>query len=117
MVRSSADYSHICRDSFFAPTGAWAFRTTVSGAGSYRGDMPFYARIFSADELVRGFRPGELGPDAIAARTAPSGAPVYSAAPACANFLTAVNAEYPFHLVGRTDAPAFLPHSSRLLPP
>src|SRR6266403_2174718 len=79
MVRSSAEYSHIFRDPFFAPTGAWAFRTTFSGAGSYRGDMPFYARLFTGDELVRGFRPGELSPDAVAARTAPSGAPVYSA--------------------------------------
>src|SRR6266852_8790329 len=71
MVRSSAEYSRIFRDPFFAPAGAWAFRTTFSGAGSYRGDMPFYARLFSGDELVRGFRPGELGPDAVAARTAP----------------------------------------------
>src|SRR5260370_13652911 len=117
MVRSSADYSHICRDSFFAPTGAWAFRTTVSGAGSYRGEMPFYARLFSGDELVRGFRPGELGPDAVAARTAPSGAPVYSAAPAGANFLTAGNAEHRFPLVGGTAAAAFFDLGSGFLFP
>ena len=117
MVRSSAEYSHIFRDPFFAPTGAWAFRTTFSGAGSYRGDMPFYARLFSGDELVRGFRPGELGPDAVTARTAASGAPVYSAAPAGANFLTAGNAEYRFTLAGGTEAAAFFDlGSSWLLP-
>jgi outer membrane protein insertion porin family len=117
MVRSSAEYSHIFRDPFFAPAGAWAFRTTFSGAGSYRGDMPFYARLFSGDELVRGFRPGELGPDAAAARTAPSGAPVYSAAPAGANFLTAGNAEYRFPLVGGTEAAAFFDLGSGFLFP
>ncbi len=63
MVRSSAEYGHIFRDPFFAPSGAWAFRTTFSGAGSYRGDMPFYARLFPGDELVRGLRQGELGQD------------------------------------------------------
>ncbi len=117
MVRSSAEYSHIFRDPFFAPTGAWAFRTTFSGAGSYRGEMPFYARLFSGDELVRGFRPGELSPDAVAARTAPSGAPVYSAAPAGANFLTAGNAEYRFPLVGGTEAAAFFDLGSGFLFP
>jgi outer membrane protein assembly factor BamA len=117
MVRSSAEYSHIFRDPFFAPTGAWAFRTTFGGAGSYRGDMPFYARLFSGDELIRGFRPGELGPDAVAARTAPSGAPVYSAAPAGANFLTAGNAEYRFPLAGGTEAAAFFDLGSGFLFP
>src|SRR5712692_7153414 len=117
MVRSSAEYSRIFRDPFFAPTGAWAFRTTLSGAGSYRGDMPFYARLFSGDELVRGFRPGELGPDAVAARTAPSGALVYSAAPAGANFLSAGNAEYRFPLPGGTEAAAFFDVGSGFLFP
>ncbi len=48
LVHSSAEYGRIFRDSFFAPAGAWAFRTTFSGAASYRGDMPFYARLFSS---------------------------------------------------------------------
>src|SRR5439155_7273123 len=65
MVHSSAEFGRIFRDPFFAPSGAWAFRTTFSGTGSYRGDMPFYARLFSSDELVRGLRPGELGPYAV----------------------------------------------------
>src|SRR6266478_2531902 len=117
MVRSSAEYSHVFRDPFFAPTGAWAFRTTFSGAGSYRGEMPFYARLFTGDELVRGFRPGELGPDAVTARSAASGAPIYSAAPAGANFLTAGNAEYRFPLVGGTEAAAFFDLGSGFLFP
>jgi outer membrane protein insertion porin family len=117
MVRSSAEYSHIFHDPFLAPTGAWAFRTTFSGAGSYRGDMPFYARFFSGDELVRGFRPGELGPYAVTARTAASGATTYSASPSGANLLTAANAEYRFPLTGGAEAAIFFDLGSGLLLP
>ena len=117
MVRSSAEYGRIFRDPFFAPAGAWAFRTTFSGAGSYRGDMPFYARLFSSDELVRGLRPGELGPYAVTARTATNGATIYSASPAGANLATAANAEYRIPLAGRTEAAAFFDLGSGLLLP
>lgn len=117
MVRSSAEYSHIFRDPFFAPTGAWAFQTTLSGAGSYRGNMPFYARLFSGDELVRGLRPGELGPYAVTARTAASGSTIYSAVPAGANLVTAASAEYRFPLAGGTEAAAFFDLGSGLLLP
>src|SRR5438034_7485109 len=94
MVRSSAEYSRIFRDPIFTPHGAWAFRTTFCGAGSYRGDMPFYARLFSGDELVRGLRPGELGPDAVTVTTSTSSGLTYSAAPAGANLVTTSSAEY-----------------------
>ncbi len=117
MVRTSAEYSHIFRDPFFTPKGAWAFRTTFSGAGSYRGDMPIYAQLFSADELVRGLRPGELGPYAVTASTAANGATIYSASPAGANLLTAANVEYRFPLGGGTEAAAFFDLGSGLLLP
>jgi outer membrane protein assembly factor BamA len=117
MLRTSAEYSRILSDPFFARSGAWAFRTSFSGAGSYRGDMPFYARLFSSDELVRGLRPGELGPYAVTARTAASGATTYSASPAGANLVTAANAEYRFPLAGGTEAAAFFDLGSSLLLP
>ena len=117
MVRSSAEYSHIFRDPFFAPPGAWAFRTTFSGTGSYQGDMPFYARLFSGDELVRGLRPGELGPYAVTAKTASSGATAYSASPAGANLVTAASVEYRFPLAGETEAVGFIDIGSGLLLP
>ena len=117
MVRSSAEYGHIFRDPFFAPSGAWAFRTTFSGAGSYRSDMPFYARLFPGDELVRGLRQGELGPYAVTAKTAPGGATIYSAAPAGANLVTATSAEYRFPLSGGTEGAAFFDLGSGLLLP
>jgi outer membrane protein insertion porin family len=116
MIRSSSEYSRIFRDPF-APTRAWAFRTTFSGAGSYRGDMPFYARLFSGDELVRGFRPGELGPYAATATTTASGATTYSSSPAGANLVTAANVEYRFPLAGGTEAAAFFDLGSGLLLP
>jgi outer membrane protein insertion porin family len=117
LVRSSAEYGRIFRDPFFAPAGAWAFRTTFSGAGSYRGDMPFYARFFSGDELVRGLRPGELGPYAVTTRTTASGTTIYSASPAGANLLTAANAEYRLPLAGGTEAAGFFDLGSGLLLP
>jgi len=117
MVRSSAEYSRIFRDPFLALTGAWAFRTTFNGAGSYRGDMPLYARLFSADELVRGLRPGELGPCAVTAKIAPNGAATYSASPAGANLLAAATTEYRFPLDGGIEGAAFFDLGSGLLLP
>jgi outer membrane protein assembly factor BamA len=117
MVRSSAEYGRIFRDPFFAPTNAWALRTTFSGAGSYRGDMPFYARFFSGNELVRGLRPGELSPYALTTRTVTSGATTPSAAPAGANLLGAANAEYRIPLRGGTEAVGFFDLGSGLLLP
>jgi outer membrane protein insertion porin family len=117
MVHSSAEYGRIFRDPFFAPAGAWAFRTTFSGAGSYRGDMPFYARLFSSGELVRGLRAGELGPCAVTTRIAPGGVTIYSASPSGANLVSAANAEYRFPLAVGTEAAAFFDLGSGLLLP
>ena len=117
MVRSSAEYSRIIRDPFFAPTNAWAFRTTFIGSGSYRGDTPFYARFFSGDELVRGLRPGELGPYARTTTTAASSATIPSASPAGANLLGAANAEYRIPLGGGAEAAGFFDLGSGLLLP
>ena len=117
MVRSSAEYGRIDRDPLFAPSNAWAFRTTFSGAGSYRGDMPFYSRFFSGDEVVRGLRNGELGPDALATKTTASGATLDSVAPAGANFVTAANAEYRLRLGGGTEAAGFFDLGSGWLLP
>jgi outer membrane protein assembly complex protein YaeT len=117
MVRSSAEYGRIVRDPVFAPDNAWAFRTTFSGAGSYRGDMPFYSRFFSGDEFVRGLRNGELGPDALTARSTASGVTTYSPSPAGANLITAATAEYRVRLGGGTEAVGFFDLGSGWLLP
>ena len=117
MLRSSGEYGRIIHDPVFSQTNAWAFRTTFSAAGSYRGDMPFYSRFFSADEIVRGLRPGELGPDALIFKSLNSGGATYSAAPADANLIGGANAEYRLPLGGGTEAAGFFDLGSGWLLP
>jgi outer membrane protein assembly complex protein YaeT len=117
MVRSSAEAARIFRDPLFDQKNAWAFRTTFTGAGTYRGNMPFYSRLFSGDEFVRGLRTGELGPFAMIERTAPSGATTYSPSLTGANLLTAANAEYRIPLAGGTEAAGFFDLGSGWLLP
>jgi outer membrane protein assembly complex protein YaeT len=104
MFRSSEEYAHLFPDPIFCHQNAWAFRTSFGGAGSYQGDMPLYARIFSGDEQVRGLRPGELGPYASVSSPTPSGNTQYSAAPAGANLFGAANVEYRVPLGRGTQA-------------
>jgi len=94
MFRASSEYGRILRDPILSRGNAWAFRTTFSGAGSYRGEMPFFSRFFSGDEIVRGLRPGELGPYAWTPKPTQSGAGTYSVVPAGSNLITGANAEY-----------------------
>jgi outer membrane protein insertion porin family len=94
VIRSNEEYSRIFSDPFFNHQNAWAFRTTFSGAGSYRGNMPFNALLFSGDAQVRGLESGELGPYAVIPTVSSSGNRTYSAIPAGANVITAANAEY-----------------------
>ena len=94
LLKSKAEYSQIFPDEILNRRNAWAFRTTVSAAGSYKGDMPLYARFLSGDDLVRGLRPGELGPYQTLTVVAPSSATTYSATPSGANLIAASNLEY-----------------------
>lgn len=117
MLRTSGEYSRILGDPIFSLGNAWAIRTTFSGAGSYRGAMPFYSRFFSGDEIVRGLRPGELGPYALTSKTAGSGATTYSAAPAGGNLIAGANAEYRIPLSRGTEAAGFFDLGSGWLLP
>src|SRR5262249_13715181 len=117
ILRSSAEFGRIFRDPLPAQGDNWAFRATFSGAGSYRGDLPFYSRLFSSDESVRGLRPAELGPYALVPRIAGSAATPYSAVPAGANMISAANAEYRVPLRGGTTAAGFFDVGSGWLLP
>jgi outer membrane protein assembly factor BamA len=117
MLRASGEYGRIVRDPILSHGTAWAFRTTFSGAGSYRGEMPSYSRIFSGDEIVRGLRPGELGPCGLIYKAAKSGSTVNSAAPAGANLVGGANAEYRIPLGGGTEAAGFFDLGSGWLLP
>jgi outer membrane protein assembly complex protein YaeT len=94
VIRSNEEYARIIPDPFFKHQNAWAFRTTFSGAGSYQGDMPLSARLFSGNAQVRGLDSGDLGPYAVFPSVSSSGNRTYSACPAGANVISAANAEY-----------------------
>jgi outer membrane protein assembly complex protein YaeT len=117
VIRSNDEYARIFPDPFFNHQNAWAFRTTFSAAGSYRGNMPLYARLFSGDAQVRGINSGELGPYAVVPSISPSGNQTYSALLSGANVVSAVNAEYRVPLGGGTQAVGFFDLGSGLLLP
>lgn len=116
LLKSKVEYGHIFHDEVFDHHNAWAFRTTVSAVGSYKGDMPLYARFFSGDDLVRGLRPGELGPYETLA-TVSSGATTYSAVPTGADLVAASNLEYRFPLRRGVEGAAYFDAGSGLLLP
>ncbi len=117
VIRANEQYSRIFPDPFFNHQNAWAFRTTFSGVGSYRGDLPLYAMLFSGDAQVRGLRPGGLGPYEAIPSVSSSGNQTYSAVPAGANVVTAANAEYRVPLAGGAQAAGFFDLGSGWLLP
>jgi len=117
LLKSKAEYGQIFPDELFNHRNAWAFRTTVSAVGSYKGDMPLYARFFSGDDFVRGLRPGELGPYQTLTTVSPSGATTYSAIPTGANLITALNLEYRVPLTRTVEGATFFDAGSGFLLP
>jgi outer membrane protein assembly factor BamA len=117
LLKSKVEYGHIFPDEIFDHHNAWAFRTTVGAVGSYKGDMPLYARFFSGNDLVRGLRPGELGPYETLVTISPSGATTYSAVPSGADFIAASNMEYRFPLKHGVEGAVFFDGGSGLLLP
>jgi outer membrane protein assembly complex protein YaeT len=117
LLKSKIEYGQIYPDEISNHHNSWAFRTTLSGAGSYKEDMPFYARFFSGDDQVRGLRPGELGPYQILSTISPSGATTYSAVPAGANLITASNLEYRIPITHQLEGATFFDAGSGLLLP
>lgn len=117
MLRSGAEAGRIFRDPVFSPANAWAFRTTFSAAGSYRGSAPLYSRFLAGDQFVRGLRDGELGPVAVTERTTASGVMVPSPSYAGTNLITAANAEYRIPLRNGVQATGFFDLGSGWLLP
>jgi outer membrane protein assembly complex protein YaeT len=117
VIRSNEEYARIFPDPFFNHQNAWAFRSTFSGAASYRGDLPLYARLFSGDAQVRGLSSGELGPYAVFPSVSSSGNQTYSTCPAGANVISGANAEYRIPLGRGTQAAGFFDLGSGWLLP
>ena len=107
MLRSKGEYSRVVRDPIFSPENSWAFRTTFNGAESYSGGMPLYSRFFLGDEMVRGLKTGDLGPEELTTRINSSGPPAFLPIPAGANLVTAANFEYRAHLAPGFQAVGF----------
>jgi len=117
LLKSKVEYGRVFPDELLDHHNAWAFRTTASAAGSYKGNMPLYAHFFSGDDLVRGLRPGELGPYETFGTVSPAGTRTDSAAPAGANLVAATNLEYRIALRGRVEGATFFDAGSGLLLP
>jgi outer membrane protein insertion porin family len=117
LLKSKVEYGQIFPDEIFDHHNAWAFRTTVSAAGSYKGDMPLYARFFSGDDLVRGLRPGELGPYQTLTTVSPSGATTYSAVPSGSTLVATSNLEYRFPFTHQVEGATFFDAGSGFLLP
>ncbi|HWW17155.1 MAG TPA: POTRA domain-containing protein [Candidatus Saccharimonadales bacterium] len=117
LMRLKADYERIFRDRVFKSQNAWAFRTTLAGVGSYSGNMPPTARLYSEDEFVRGLRNGELGAQALIPSAASSTTTRYSTTPAGANLIAAENTEYRIRLGANTEGAGFFDLGSGLLQP
>ena len=117
LLRSNEDFARIFPDPLSHRQNAWAVRTMFSAVGSYQGDMPMSARLFSGDAEVRGLNPGELGPYAAIPVMSANGNQTYTAIPAGANLLSAANLEYRIPLRGTVQAAGFFDLGSGWLLP
>jgi len=116
LVRSSAQYDRLLSDPWTNGRNTWAFRSYIAGVSSFRGDLLLQSRYFAGDELLRGFRTGEISPYAVEDLTDSSGTR-FHATPAGADLLTAVNTEYRVPVAPRTNAAAFFDIGSGWLLP
>ncbi len=95
----------------------WAFRGYFTGVSSYHGELPLHARLFPGEELVRGFRTGELAPYALVTTTHADGSTSFRAQSPGADLVGGVNAEYRVPVMPRTEAAAFFDAGSGWLLP
>jgi outer membrane protein assembly complex protein YaeT len=116
LVRTSGEYDSLEPDPI---TGRnwWAFRTYMSGVGSYDGNLLLQDRLFPGSDLLRGFRSGEIGPYAVVESTNASGQTTYRAVPTGADMTEATNIEYRIPIAPRTQAVAFIDSGSGWLVP
>ncbi len=117
LLRSSVEYARLQADPWSERRNAWALRSYVAGVGGFRGDLPFHSRYFAADELVRGFREGELSPYAAVKSIGINDAGNLRAQPTGSTLTGAVNAEYRVPLLAGTEAAAFFDAGSGWLLP
>jgi outer membrane protein assembly factor BamA len=86
----------------------WAFRSYAAGVSTLKGNLLFQNRYFAGNEVLRGFRSGEIAPYVSENVTDVSGKNRIQAIPAGVDLLAAVNTEYRAPLASRTEAVVFL---------
>jgi len=117
LVRSSVEYDRIRRDPLTNGRNSWVFRSYAAGVSSFRGDLLFQNRYFTGDELLRGFRRGEMSPYSLEDLTDSSGKDSFQAIPTGADLLVAMNAEYRVPVAPRTQVVGFYDTGSGWLLP
>jgi outer membrane protein insertion porin family len=116
LLRSSLEYDRVERDPLTKGRNSWAFRGYAAGVSSFKGNLLYQDRYFAGNELLRGFRVGELGPYAAENVTDASGNSP-QAISAGADLMAAVNMEYRAPVAPRTKAVFFLDTGSGWLLP
>ena len=117
LVRFSAENERLERDPLTNGHNTWAFRSYVAGVSTLIGNLLFQNRYFAGNEVLRGFRSGEISPYVSANLTEATGKNSFQAIPAGADLLAAVNTEYRVPVAPRTEAVGFFDTGTgRLLP-
>jgi Outer membrane protein/protective antigen OMA87 len=68
LLRAGLEYARLEPDALTRGRNTWAMRTTLAGLASFDGPTPLHRRFFGGEQLVRGFRTGELTPYAATRR-------------------------------------------------
>ncbi len=109
LLRSSLEYSRIQSDPLSGGRNAWALRGYLAGVSGYGASpLPLHKRLFGSEELLRGFRAGEVAPYAVVETVSADGTPALRAQSAGGNLVGAFNGEYRVPLDRRTEAAGFL---------
>ena len=117
LIRSSVEYDRIRRDPLTNGRNSWALRSYAAGVSSFRGDLLFQNRYFAGDELLRGFRRGEMSPYSVEDLMDSSGKNSFQSIPTGVNLLVAMNVEYRVPVAPRTQVVGFYDTGSSWLLP
>jgi len=108
LVRFSFENERLERDPLTNGQNTWAFRSYAAGVSTLEGNLLFQNRYFAGNEVLRGFRSGEIAPYVSENVTDAAGKSRFQAIPAGVDLLAAVNTEYRVPVAPRTEAVGFL---------
>jgi outer membrane protein assembly factor BamA len=117
LARSSVEYDRVRPDPLTNGRNTWALRSYAAGVSGLGRNLLFQNRYFAGDELLRGFRVGELAPYLVASMTDASDRQSFQAIPTGANLLAAMNTEYRVPVARRLQLVGFADTGSGWLLP